>query len=68
VSLERSKRIGAQVLRALQRPAVLIALSHDERGALSDLVGELIELNQRLERCESKLQELEEWQRAKSAT
>jgi hypothetical protein len=68
VSLERSKRLGALVLRALGRPAVLVALSHDERAALSDLVAELIELNQRLERVESTLQEFREWQKANTAT
>lgn len=52
MSLDRSKRLAALVLRVLQRPAVLVALSHDERAALSDLIGELIELNQRLDRLE----------------
>lgn len=65
MSLHRSKQLAALVLKVLQRPVVLMALSHDERAALSDLVGELIEVNQRLDTIE---REIEKWQKLNTVT
>ena len=52
MSLARAKKINAALLVELTRPAAVVALSHELRGALADLCGELIEVNQRLENLE----------------
>jgi hypothetical protein len=51
--LSRAKKIGELLLRELAKPAVVLALPHDVRAALSDLPAELIELNQRLTKLEN---------------
>lgn len=50
--IDRAKKIGATVARALADPRMMLALPHDARAALADISAELIELNQRLEKLE----------------
>ena len=55
MSIERAKKVGALVLAMLARPSVLLVTTHEQRGVVADLVAELIELNQRLERIEREI-------------
>lgn len=53
--LNRAKKIAAIVAVELSRPAAMVALPQPLRGAIADLAGELVEINQRLDNLERKL-------------
>lgn len=53
MSLTRAKKIAAVILAEATTPAAVMFLSHNLRGALSDLAAELIEVNQRLDLLEN---------------
>lgn len=57
MSLKRAKSIAAVILAETTQPGVVTMLSHNLRGALSDLAAELIELNQCLDLLEKKSDE-----------
>jgi hypothetical protein len=51
MSLMRAKSIAARIAGELAAPRALV-MPHAWRGLLADLAGELVELNQRLDRLE----------------
>ena len=51
----RAKRIAAQVARSLRDPLVVATVPHDLRAALADVGAEFVELNQRMEVIEDRL-------------
>ena len=53
--LARAKRVATAIMLETSKPVAIVALPHALRAALADLAAELIELNQRLDTLERKL-------------
>jgi hypothetical protein len=51
--LARAKKIAAVILAETTTPAAVVAIPHNLRGALADLVAELCEVNHRLDLLEN---------------